>query len=85
MRQDVLHTGVLARPLPSLDSAISYLIELLYAGKEASDTPISGKSKPKTERNSELKRLSSQGWTQGQLADYFGISIQRVSQILKGL
>jgi len=80
----VLHTGLLVRPLPSLQEAVLSLIERLYAGIVRPDGPITGKSQPKTERNNEVKRLYSIGWKVPAIATYFGVSIPRVYQILRG-
>ena len=80
----LLHTGLLVRPLPSLQDAVLGLIERLYAGIVPPDKPITGKSEPKTERNNEVKRLYSIGWKVPDIAKYFGVSVPRVYQILKG-
>ena len=79
----MLHTGLLVRPLPSLQDAVLRLIERLYAGISRPDEPITGKSKPKTERNNEVKRLYSIGWKVPDIAQYFGVSVPRVYQILR--
>lgn len=64
--------------------AVFTLIERLYAGISRPDKAITGKSQPKTERNNEVKRLYSIGWKVPDIAKYFGVSIPRVYQILKG-
>ncbi|MCL4251601.1 MAG: hypothetical protein KJ065_25850 [Anaerolineae bacterium] len=81
---ELLHTGLLTIPLPSLQEAVFTLIERLYAGISRPDKAITGKSQPKTERNNEVKRLDSIGWTVPDIARYFDVSIPRVYQILKG-
>lgn len=35
-------------------------------------------------RREEIRRLAREGWTQKEIADYYGIDVSRVNKIIKG-
>jgi Helix-turn-helix domain of resolvase len=77
------HRGLYITSLLALEAAIQRLLRVLYENQTLSDQPHSGKTPPKIDRNVEVKRLYTQGWSAPDLAKYFDISTQRIYQILK--
>jgi hypothetical protein len=71
--------------LPSIADAVQYILSLVYADTPLPSQPISGKEPPKTDRNLEVSRLYSLGWSVPKLAEHFAISTQRVYQILRNV
>ena len=68
----------------SLERATQALLRLLYTGQLAPDVPQSNKTPEKVKRNAEIKRRYAEGESVPDLAREFGISEQRVHQILRG-
>lgn len=79
----VPHSGLGFPSVPSLEEAVQRILSLVYAHTPLPSQPISGREPPKTERNLEVARLYSLGVSVPELAKHFGISVQRVYQILK--
>jgi DNA-binding NarL/FixJ family response regulator len=75
-------TGVGARPLPSLNLAIQWLLEQLYAGIPLLQTPVTHKHISLSERNQQICNRYAMGETLKELAQEFGLSHQRVDQII---
>ena len=53
-------------------------------GSRPSDVPLSGETPRQTNRNQQIRERHSAGETISDLAREFGISPQRVSQIVRG-
>lgn len=77
------HRGLELTSLPPVDQVAQWFLSLVYANIPLPYQPVSGKQSPKTDRNLEVCRLYSLGWHVPELATHFGISTQRVYQILK--
>ena len=80
-------TGVGTRPLPTLDTsaltiAIVKLLEDLYLDIVLPDAPISRKHVSKAERNAQIILRYMNGHTLEEIAQEFGISVQRTHQIV---
>jgi len=67
----------------SLENAVSRILELLYQDIPLHPTPQTDGAKPKSERNTEIHARYASGETVPELAETYGISQQRVHQILK--
>jgi len=67
---------------PALASA--RLIGRLYMGSRPSDVPLSGETPRQADRNTAIRTRHLAGETISDLACEFGISPQRVSQIVRG-
>lgn len=74
--------GLYSAPLTQADKAILKFSNLLYKEKPSSKIPISDESKPKYERNADLKSRYRAGESIPKLAEVFGISWARVHQII---
>jgi hypothetical protein len=70
--------------LVSVDYAINTIIKRLYTHKPLSSTPVTGKTPRQAERNAEILRRKENGETVPDLAKAYGISEQRIHQILRG-
>lgn len=66
----------------SLDATRAVLF-FLYQGQSLPETP-SSHTMPKTQRNEVIRSRYSSGETVPELAEIYGISQQRIHQILKG-
>jgi Mor family transcriptional regulator len=64
--------------------AIDYGMLLMYIGQTAPDFPLTDHTPSKHERNRRIRARCAQGETVVSLAEAFGLSQQRVSQILRG-
>ncbi len=73
-------TGVGAAPLPSLNTAIRRVLVLLYAGIPGK--PVTIKHLSKADRNAELRARYAAGEILEKLAAQYGISLQRIHQII---
>ena len=81
------HTGLKPIRLPSqIRAAVTTLLGELYRDIPLPQEPISNTSvtKKKTERNTTIRERFANGETLDELAAAYGISPQRVSQIIKG-
>ena len=68
----------------SLEDAAQRILNLLYGDQPPSKFPISNLTPKKTRRNQELRQRYADGESVPDLAKAFGISEQRVHQILRG-
>jgi len=76
-------TGFGDSSLPSLPDTIQRVLTRLYAGIALPSQPLSDKHKSKTERNAEICAKYKAGETLEKIAEAFGISLQRVHQIVQ--
>jgi len=70
--------------LPPYPDAMQGFVKILTRHEIISDAPKSGKTPPKTDRNHSILLRVQQGQTIPDLAREYGISEQRVHQILRG-
>ena len=80
---------VLSRPLGgiachSLETATQLFLRLLYFNKPIPQKPVSDRTPRKLSRNEQIRQRYADGETIPQLAQAFGISNQRVHQIIHG-
>jgi hypothetical protein len=68
----------------SVELAAAHIIRLLYAGTVLPPTPLSGKTPRKSARNEQIKTLYAEGASAAELSKHYGISENRVYQILQG-
>ena len=78
------HRGLCVRGFQHLVDALNYGMLLMYIGQKAPDFPLTDHTPSKYERNRRIRARYAQGETVVSLAEVFGISQQRVSQILRG-
>ena len=64
--------------------AIHYGMLLMYVGQKTPDFPLTDHTPSKHERNRRIRTRYAQGDAVVELAEAFGISQQRVSQLLRG-
>jgi hypothetical protein len=57
---------------------------LMYIGQAIPKFPLADYTPPQHDRNHEIRAQYAKGKTERELAEAFGISHQRVSQILRG-
>jgi Mor family transcriptional regulator len=57
---------------------------LLYSNQTPPQSPVSDATPTKQERNAEIRQRHAEGELVSDLAKEFGISVQRIHQILKG-
>lgn len=69
--------------LLSLDAATTRTLFFFYRGFLIPTKPITTESRPKSERNDAIKRAYQDGIPISTIAKNFGISVQRVHQILQ--
>lgn len=79
----VTPTGVGTAPLPSLNSAIQHVLELLYADMPLPEIPPTDKHVPLLERNRQICERYVAGETLEEIAQDLGLSYQRVHQIIR--
>ena len=63
---------------------MAFAISIVYYGRLLPTSPVSDGTPKKRARNAEIRARHQQGESTATLADVFGISEQRVSQILRG-
>ena len=68
----------------SLKTAVLRTLELLYQNIPLPVTPQTDGTKPKPKRNAEIRARYATGETVPELANAYGISEQRIHQILRG-
>jgi hypothetical protein len=76
-------TGVGTIPLPSLNVAAYRLLEHLYWSIPLPPKPITEKHIPKDKRNALIRERYTAGETLGSISITFGLSVQRVHQIIR--
>lgn len=75
-------SGIGTVPLPSVDAAVSLLVERLYQGIPLPLEPVTEKTASKDERNNLICELYAMGDALEAIASTFSISVQRVHQIV---
>jgi hypothetical protein len=70
--------------LVSVDYAVNTILKRLYIRKSLPSMPISGKTPRQVDRNAEIHIRKENGESVPDLAKAYGISEQRVHQILRG-
>jgi hypothetical protein len=78
----VTPTGVKTVPLPSLNFVVIRLLERLYWGIPLPQMPVTEKHIPKEERNDLICKRYREGETLEVIGANFGLSVQRVHQII---
>jgi hypothetical protein len=78
------HRRVQPRGLQHLADAIHYGMLLLYIGQEIPRFPLINFTPSQHDRNHEIRAQYARGKTERELTETFGISHQRVAQILRG-
>jgi hypothetical protein len=78
------HRGLERRAFQHIFSAIQYGMQLAYIGQFSPKKPITSHTPTKQRRNTEIRARYAAGDTVEHLARLFGISPQRVSQIVRG-
>ncbi len=73
--------GLDTTSLPDVSEAAGLVLSWLY--QPSVHQPVTFKTLPKTDRNSEVYNLYAHGWSVPKLSREFGISKPRVYQILK--
>jgi hypothetical protein len=79
----VTPTGVGAPPVPSLKSAVEWLLERLYEGLPLLEKPVTDKHISRHERNRLICQRYAASETLESIAQDFGISVQRVHQLIQ--
>ena len=77
------HRGLEPRGLHSLVDALNYGMLLMYIGQKMPMAPLTDHTPSKPTRNQDIQARYAQSETVIGLAAVFGISQQRVSQILR--
>jgi hypothetical protein len=78
------HRGFQATSFPRAVFAMAFAVSIAYYGRFLPTAPVSDGTPKKCGRNAEIRARHQQGESVATLADVFGISEQRVSQILRG-
>jgi hypothetical protein len=81
---DMPHRGLRAGALQHLVDAMGYGMVLMYIGQKLSMVPLTDHTPTKCQRNEEIRARHLQGESLSSLADVFGLSAQRVLQIVQG-
>ncbi len=76
-------TGFDITRIPFMNTAIQRVLDLLYAGISLPEKPVTDKQLPLTERNQLIRVHYATGETLQAIAQDFGISHQRVHQIIQ--
>jgi hypothetical protein len=76
--------GIQARALQHLVDGITYGMVLMYIGRWVPSALLTDCTPAKCQRNKEIRARHEQGESLSCLADVFGLSAQRVSQIVQG-
>jgi hypothetical protein len=77
------HTrGLRGRSFPQVLFAVAFAMAISYRGLELPQSPVSDGTSPKCKRNAEIRARHQQGESIATLAEVFGISEQRIWQIL---
>lgn len=78
------HTGFHDTSFPfSLASAVSFILRLLYINSTLPTSPITRHIVAKQDRNQEIRERYASGETLAELAKDYGISEQRVHEIVR--
>ena len=68
----------------TLEDAVRLILDQLYQGVPLPPTPQTDSTKTKSGRNTEIRARYAAGETVPELAEAYGISHQRIHQILQG-
>lgn len=83
MTFNTVSTGLWNTSLPSLKASIHALLDILSPQQNVQSAPVSYLKQEKVTRNKIIFQRYQDGDTLAKIADYFGISVQRVHQIIK--
>jgi hypothetical protein len=78
------HRGLRTGALQHLIDAMGYGMVLMNIGQKLSMVPLTDHTPTKCQRNEEIRERHAQGESLSRLADVFGLSPQRVLQIVQG-
>ena len=70
------------RSFPQVLLAVAFAMAISYRGLEFSQFPVSDGTPPKCKRNAEIRARHKKGESIATLAEVFGITEQRIWQIL---
>jgi hypothetical protein len=76
------HRGIQGRSFPQVLFAVSFAMAIAYRGLILPQSPASNGPSPKCARNAEIRARHLKGESIATLAEVFGITQQRVWQIL---
>ena len=76
------HRGIRGRSFPQVLFAVAFATAISYRGLILPQTPVSDGTSPKCKRNAEIRARHHQGESIATLAEVFGITEQRIWQIL---
>jgi len=82
--QRVPHRGLRTTSFPKVLFAVMFAIEVVYQGRTLPPRAVTGGTAAKCTRNEEIRSRHAEGERVCRLAEVFGISEQRVSQIVQG-
>jgi hypothetical protein len=80
----VPHRGMRGRSFPQVLFAVSFAMAISYRGLILPQSPVSDGPSPKCARNTEIRARHQKGESITTLAMVFGITEQRIWQILNG-
>jgi hypothetical protein len=78
----VPHRGLRGRSFPQVLFAVAFAMAISYRGMILPQSPVSSSPSPKCKRNAEIRARHRKGESIATLAEVFGITQQRVWQIL---
>jgi hypothetical protein len=78
------HRGPRGGAFQHLVDGVAYGMVLLYIGQSTPTFPLTDHTPTKHRRNEEIRVRYAKGETIGYLARLFNVSVQRVSQIIRG-
>jgi Mor family transcriptional regulator len=76
------HRGLQGRSFPQVLFAVAFAMAISYRGMILPQSPVSNGPSPKCKRNAEIRARHQNGESIATLAEVFGISEQRIWQIL---
>ena len=82
MWQPMPHRGIQGRSFPQVLFAVAFAMAISYRGLELPRSPVSNGTVPKCVRNAEIRARHQKGESIATLAEVFGITEQRIWQIL---
>lgn len=83
VKQELPHRGLRSTSFPKVLFAVMFAIEVAYQGHILPLRPATNGTMAKCTRNDEIKARHAQGESLSRLAGLFGLSAQRVSQIVQ--
>ncbi len=82
MGKAMLHTGLWLSSAHDVDAAVIRFLHMLYADQQETTFPINNKTPKESSRNVEIIAAYEVGTSLGELAERYGITKQRVHQIV---